>query len=80
MCKIKEKPLNCSSFGWRRLKKGGANSNIERKGEILELIGMVFIKQDISIITIYLLFIGISKENRKFPENFLFCFDFIINS
>ena len=33
-----------------------------------------------AIITIYLLFIGISRENRKFPENFLFCFDFTINS
>ena len=31
-------------------------------------------------ITIYLQFIGISRENRKFPENFLFCFDFKINS
>ena len=31
-------------------------------------------------ITIYLLFIGISRENRKLPENFLFCFDFTINS
>ena len=30
--------------------------------------------------TIYLLFIGISRENRKFSENFLFCFDFTINS
>ena len=30
--------------------------------------------------TICLLFIGISRENRKFPENFLFCFDFAINS
>ena len=31
-------------------------------------------------ITIYLLSIGISRENRKFPKNFLFCFDFTINS
>ena len=31
-------------------------------------------------ITIYLLFIGISRENRRFPENFLFCFDFTVNS
>ena len=31
-------------------------------------------------ITIYLLFIGISRENIKFPENFLFCLDFSINS
>ena len=30
------------------------------------------------MLTIYLL--GISRENRKFPENFLFCFDFTINS
>ena len=33
-----------------------------------------------SLLTIHLLFIGISRENRKFPENFLFCFDFTINS
>ena len=33
-----------------------------------------------SVITIYLLFIGISRENRKFTENFLICFDFTINS
>ena len=26
-----------------------------------------------------LLLIGISRENRKLPENFLFCFDFTIN-
>ena len=31
-------------------------------------------------ITIHLPFIGISRENRKFLENFLFCFDFTINS
>ena len=31
-------------------------------------------------ITIHLPFIGISRENRKFPENFLFCFDFTMNS
>ena len=34
----------------------------------------------VSYITVYFLFIGISRENRKFPENFLFCFDFTINS
>ena len=32
------------------------------------------------IITIYLLFIGISRKNRKFPENFLISFDCTINS
>ena len=38
-------------------------------------------KEEMGIIAIYLLhIIGISRENRKFPENFLFSFDFTINS